>query len=338
MEVEIIFSGLCSFLNVDNKDPDIVEPSVILVQTDQCKELDCTTMHDPAEGDDKHRHMHRHGDGDDDAPTDDAVDGEADDADSGGNGDDDMRHKSHRHIPFIAFDTEQVKVDNRTGFFPVPDAPTFLYMPLDGVELKLVGDEAGYPQIDPSYASVVKKDDYWPEAKGKYNSEYVPGPGCKPKKSAVKAFLRFGKGKLSAGIKSRAAWAFLDGSEVKLCGLYAEEVIYSGFKHHDGQVVIELRDLETDCIIRTLHFSSARRGCMVTLFIGNHTIEDMDNAVRREPFDAFISPDAGTHWAFLNQICGYGAGPLPKPLAIPYPKRRAVGGGGPTGGPCGPHG
>src|SRR3954454_18718393 len=98
MEVEIIFSGLCSFLNIPDEDGNIddkiVGPSVILVQTDKCGAIDCATMHDPDKDDDQGRRMHDHHD-DGDAARDVDIEGEADTA---GNGGGDI-HKSHRHIP-----------------------------------------------------------------------------------------------------------------------------------------------------------------------------------------------------------------------------------------------
>src|SRR5947209_7418355 len=108
MKVEIKFSGLCMFLNLEGKDPNIVGPSVILVQSD-------------------HGYEPRIG------PPD---------------------HREHRHIPFIAFNTEKVKVDNATGFLPVgygDESTSYLFMPLDGVELSIETDPPGKPYVSRNY-------------------------------------------------------------------------------------------------------------------------------------------------------------------------------------------
>ncbi len=330
MEAELIISGLCSFINIRDEDKKVIGPSVILVQTDNCGAPDCSTMHD-----DSHNGAGGRMVGRGEMASNDAIDHEASKAGTA-NG-----HRSHNHIPFIAYNADEVDVNNGCGFSPVPGAPNFRFMPLDGVEMTIEG-EATKIEIDESYdRCVAQKESYWPDESNEYNPAYVPKRGSRPLKSAVKAWLPLHGGKLAAGNMSRCAWAFLAGSNVTQCGLYAEEVVYKDFPHHAQRVDIKLNDLKDESLVRTLSFVPKKtNGDKVSLFLGNHVEADMASAVRREQFDVFDSTVAGTHWVFLNQIAASpGPGPLPKPLPIPFPGTvPGVGGGSGTGGPCGPGG
>ena len=67
------------------------------------------------------------------------------------------------HVAYLAFDSTKVRVDSASGFMRVPQALQFLYLPLNGVEIAIGGLLPGLPLAGPSYAKVVRKDDYWPE-------------------------------------------------------------------------------------------------------------------------------------------------------------------------------
>ena len=330
MEAELIISGLCSFINVRDKDKEVIGPSVILVQTDNCGAPDCSTKHDPASHNGEGGHVPS------EYASNEAINNEASNAGIG-NG----QHRSHYHIPYIAYNADEVDVNNGTGFSLVPGAPNFRYMLLDGVQLTIEG-KACKMEVDDSYDRyVVQKEQYWPNAPKGYNPSYVPKRGERPDKSAVKAWLPLRGGKLAAGNLSRCAWAFLDGSTVTLCGLYAEEVVYKDFPRHAHSVDIKLNDLQDDSEVRTLSFTPKKtNGDRVSLFLGNHVETDMASAMRREQFGNFDPAVSGTHWVFLNQIAASpGPGPLPKPLPIPLPGTILGSGGGiGTGGPCGPGG
>lgn len=330
MEAELIISGLCSFINIRDEDRKVIGPSVILVQTENCGAPDCNTMHtdsyDRAGG-----HMIVRGG----LTSNDAINKEA--ANAG------MAHRSHNHIPYIAYNADEVDVNNGTGFLAVPDAPNFRFMLLDGVQMTIEGKPAAKVEIDESYdRCVVQKDHYWPDGPKEYNPAYVPKRGDRPDKSAVKAWFPLNGGKLAAGNMSRCAWAFLDGSNITLCGRYAEEVVYKDFPHHPGSVDIKLHDLkDKNVVVRTLSFVLKKtNGDKVSLFLGNHVEADMASAMRRQQYDVFDPAVSGTHWVFLNQIAASpGPGPLPKPLPIPFPSAiSGLGGGTGTGGPCGPGG
>lgn len=106
MDVEIVFTGLCSFLNVNGQNLTMTEPSVILVRTDDHTRHDMLDMH-PASV------LSGNSISGASAPAADAVAG----AVPPGAG-------SHEHIPYIAFDiTNATLVDDATGKEPVDLAP-----------------------------------------------------------------------------------------------------------------------------------------------------------------------------------------------------------------------
>jgi hypothetical protein len=327
MQVEIIISGLATFLNIRDLDKKLTEPSVILVQTDDG-------------GGHLHHEAEAHPNGDH------AMSGMEHPTMTGTTptptqpGPPPPPPEDHRHIPFIAFDTTKVKVDNLTGFLPVPKAIAHMYMPLGGVELTIENDPAGNTRVDSSYERVAQTDDYWPAAKGHFNPDYVPPRGYRPKKRAVKAFLRFGSGEIAAGNLAKAAWVFFDGNEITRCGVFAEEVVYRDFPHSGDDIVITMTDLETRQFVHKVRFSPLSPNQeTLTLAIGNHVAGDLDSAMRRQQATSFKSTMAGSHFAFLNQIASKpGPGPLPKPISVPQQPGSIVGGGTSQGGPCGPTG
>jgi hypothetical protein len=260
------------------------------------------------------------------------------------------------HIPFIAFNTATVTVvDVATGqepaeMTPVNGAPASKFLRLAGaaplptaVLIEIVGDTPGLPTVDVSYANVVRKDDYWPQAKDEWNRDFVPAPGVngKPSSSGVVAFLRFGKGRISADRICPFRWHFdIPGGGVHE-GNFAEEVVYSGFTHPDNHVDITLKDLDTEQVVRTLRFSPVVADQKVTIFIGNNVEEDMSNSVHRlSPRIIDTTGKSGHHFAFLNRVASLKTpGPTPTVFAMPHlPATPIPGtGSGSVGGACGPN-
>lgn len=302
MEAEIIFSGLCSFLNVRDVNPTMPEPSVILVRTNG---VDVGTR---------------------------SVDDEF--------AFEQLETVADEHIPYIAFKTADVDVDVLEGgalFEDVPRAEGFQFLRLDGVELKIENDPPGQPVVDRTYDRVVKKDDYWPEASNVWNRDFVPERTMKPKKTVVVGFMRFGTGKIAAGKMARVEWSFARPGMEPHRGRFAEEVIYSGFPHSGESVVVHLTDLETGELQTTLRFSAkAASAAKLTLFVGNNDVGDIDNAVQRR-----IPPHVpdNDHFLFLNQVALLDdEGPVPTVVrpAVFTPIRSDLAGGH-SSGPCGPN-
>jgi hypothetical protein len=254
-------------------------------------------------------------------------------------------HHHEPHIAFLAFRKADVQVDDPAGFQDVLPTGEYSYVALDGKELVIEGNLPGVPSVDPSYGNVVRKDDYWPEARDDWNRDYVPARGGRPKKSAVKAYLRFGAGLISADRISAVEWEFpmLNGGVHR--GHFAEEVIYSGFSHSPETVEITLVDLpdgrgdgdERRAASRTLRFSqrpgaTARR---LTLFVGNLMARDMEVAVRRQ-VTTRLSTTTGDHFKYLNRVAARRQGDGPLPVGKNPPDDGAALGGGQSGGICGP--
>lgn len=294
MDVEIVFTGLCSFLNVRNSNKLMPEPSVILVQTK----------------------THPEGD-----------------AHAGHNG------KDHVHIPYLAFDKFRAQVNSPELFNEsVPQTlDQFIFMRLNGFEVKVDGIPDGALNVDPNYddpvKGVVRRDDYWPEAIDKFDETYVPKKGAQPKKSAVETFMRFGSGNIAAGSRAKVDWIFpkLDGTEFK--GKFPEEVIYR-FSIPGDELVVRLVDLEEPQQLQhELRFTRQPKKKKLVLHIGNNVLDDMDNAVFR------IRPDLvedGDHFKFLNLTAGILGAPKPK-LGPPPKNPKPNKGGGVRGGACGPN-
>lgn len=309
MEAEIIFSGLCSFLNVRNANPTMTEPSVILVRTEGVR-IDTRNIDKELAG------------LDDEPPTPD------------------------EHIPYIAFQTAEVNVEVLEGgalFKNVPKAPGFEFLRLDGVELKIADDPPAMPTVLDSYDLVVKKDDYWPAARNLWNRDFVPEPAQpgqpfnQPKKSAVVGFMRFGSGTIAAGKMARVEWSFPRPGQDPHRGRFAEEVVYSRAVPDQQPVVIQLTDLESGEARIKLRFSAKDPAATkLTLFVGNNDVGDIDNAVQRR-IPASV-PD-NEHFLFLNQVAAVAdEGPIPSVvrsrLFSPFSSERV---GGHSSGPCGPN-
>lgn len=247
------------------------------------------------------------------------------------------KKQADHHIAYIAFDSTKVNIDDGTGFHQVPKAKQFLYLPLDGQEISIVGVLTGTPKVDQTYLHVVRKDDYWPDAKDKFNRDYVPHKGSKPNKTAVKAWMRFGAGRITAGRISRVLWEFaIKTNGKKHIGNFAEEVVYSNFLAADAtELVIALQDLDAAAgvVPRTLRFTPVIANDLVTVIVGNNVTEDMAGAVKRIITTGWKTN--GKHFKYLNAVAdpNCGVGPIPTPK-----KTGAVGtkGGGENSGPCGP--
>lgn len=281
MDVEIVFAGLCSFLNPGGKNSTMGDPAVIAVQTP-------------------------HGNG--------------------------TEHHHEEHIAFIGFDSRKVEIDDDSPFEPHPDAPEFYYMPLDGVEISIVGHAAATPIIDSTFSRlIVRKDNYWPEAKDQWNRDYVPSAGYKPKKTAVKVYMRLGSGTLGAGRVSMVRWEFPRPGLSSYGGYFAEEAVYH-FQVGSSEVVVKLTDLESGTPAGTFRFSPAQgwQGS-VELFVANNLKGDMPGTFERRVTTA---SKQGDHFKFLNRVAdaGLGNGPIPITIGSFDPDV----GGGETSGPCGP--
>ncbi len=296
METEIVFTGLCSILNPDGKNRKMGDPAVILVQTD------------------------------------------------------DHAHPSHHaaHIAFIAFDSDKVEVTDGKGTpvtdavavpnaVPVPDGRSYVYIPIDDVEIVIENNpHEPVTKVENTYRDrVAHRDEYWPEKTGSFDPDFVPLEGDRPNKmkKAVKAWMRFGAGTLSASRISLVAWRFVtDTGKVKE-EFFAEEVIYSGFPHSREALVIKLMDLATGKTeARELRFSlkPASKTEALTLIVGNLMEDDMARAVRRMPTADVRDPDAD-HFKFLNRVAGGGDGPKVKVITL----AKFLGGAG-SGSACGP--
>jgi hypothetical protein len=242
--------------------------------------------------------------------------------------------KSDHHVTYLAFDSTKVQVDSPSGFLRVPKALQYLYLPLNGEEIAIAGLLPGYPVADPSYAKLVRKDDYWPEAKDDWNRDYVPPIGHKPKKTAAKAWMRFGKGTIGADRISLAGWEFTKNDGTLYTGNFAEEVVYSDFLAAAAtDVVIEIQDLDAAASTRPriLRFTPISPNTDVTLIVGNNIEIDMAGSVKRIVTE---NSKPGDHFKFMNAV----ADPVHKNGPIPAVKNPPGGtaGGGENSGPCGP--
>jgi len=313
MDVEIVFSGLCSFLNVYDNNPTMGEPGVILIRADR-------HHHDngePAEHDHDHGEPEEH-------------DHEASGEPGGG-----VINSEDIHIPFIAFDTGFTQVNDPTGFTAVDDRPEFVFMTLDGEEISIEGHQPAVPQVNDSFEQVLRKDDYWPEAKNQWNRDLVPERGQKPKASAVAAFMRFGSGLITAQRLSSEFWSFSKPGLSAHVGRFAEEVSYSGFPLSDNdELRITLTHLETGTV-RTLVFSSIDPEAEVlTIFIGNNTDDGMDEALDRQPSKP-DEPRHGRHVSILDRVANPDLGTSNRE-AKPVPPLLGFRKGGGGSGYCGP--
>jgi hypothetical protein len=298
MQVEVIFTGLCSLLNVrDNHGDEMVEPSVILVRTD--------------------------------VPTDPGTPGP--DYEDPGPGD-------HTHIAFLAFSPKELTVDTPGDFKPVPEGPPFLYVPLHGVVIAIKGVQDGPPTVLASYDTIAKKDDYWPDAKNQWNRGYVPRKRGMPSKDCVDAFFRFGKGYVGGGRLCPFEWRFKDPKDRYYTNQFAEEAIYTFDRADGEIVVrlADLADRNTFREYRFFPVldGNGKPPNFHTFFLGNNMKEDMGKAVLRKGADKMVD---GDHFRFLNNVAASVGGPFPsKGPRITKPTSPSGGGGG-TSGACGPH-
>jgi hypothetical protein len=240
----------------------------------------------------------------------------------------------HDHIGFLAFDATYIEFTGPLQAVSVPGTQYF-YFPIDGWELKIEGLTPGKPKpdCDNTFRDLVAhRDEYWPEALDDFDRDVVPEPTKRPKKTGVKAWMLFGEGLLTASRVSKVPWRFTTSGGMTLQRNFAEEVVYR-FTVSGDAVVIQLRDLEDEMKLGaklTFKLKASSSGQPLTLMLGNSTQEVLLNTLDREVTQHIKHPYS-THFAFLNQTAKLKEGPIP--VAI-NPKEN--GGGGGSGGVCGP--
>ena len=244
-------------------------------------------------------------------------------------------HHGPEHIAFLAYDSDFVEFTGVPTAIAVPGTTSFFYFPVDGWELVIDGLTAGTPAptADHSFRdSVAHRDEYWPEASGSFDRAFVPEPGNRPLKNAVKAWMRFGEGTIGASRVSKAAWRFTNANGMSLQRHFAEEVVYS-FSVPGDAVVIQLYDLEsrTDGEKLTFKLKDTSSGGRLSLALGNNMEIDLPQALFREVTERVEHPYS-THFGFLNQTAEVKDGPIPTAINPPS----SSGGGGGSGGACGP--
>lgn len=289
-ETRIIFQGLCGFLNVSGQNDTMGEPAVIGIRADG----------------------HDH---------------------SGHSGHDGV---DHRHVAYIAIDTSKASVSDPDGlkpkgFKPVPSAGRFSMLEINeidgvkGVELVIDGDPPAQPNVDPSYDElVVRKDDYWSDAKDQWNRAMVPEKGNKPSKDAVAFYMKFGSGTIVPGAQLDREWAFKVNDQVNgevHQKKFAREVWYTRFATaEDGSFTLIIKSLESGEEIRRLIFSPRTGFTRATVFIGSNTPNDLDSAMFRH--NTKVSHQNGQpvtraeHFAILNQVADPALGPGPIPELV----------------------
>lgn len=243
----------------------------------------------------------------------------------------------HDHIGFLAYDTKEVELTISGSLPPmaiaVPNS-SFSYVPLDGYELVINGNPPDVPKPtdDHSFRDLVAhRDEYWPEASGDFDRAIVPEPGSRPQN--VRAWMRFGKGKIGASRVSKVPWRFTNSSGLTLQRHFAEEVVYSEFPYSGDGLTIRLLDLESEKEKAALTFKLKNSSLdkPLTLMIGNSTAIDLLNTLEHQVTERVDHPYS-THWAFLNYTSTLKDGPIP--IAINPPDDGNGGGG--SGGACGP--
>ncbi|MBV9493008.1 MAG: hypothetical protein JOZ54_02095 [Acidobacteria bacterium] len=316
MKVEVVFTGLCSFLNVrDNHGDDMVEPSIILVRTDV--DVDAGTPgpgyvegrnpEDP-EGTPVLQHDHD-------------------------------EEEDHAHTPFIAFSGNRMTT-TFPEFEPIAETGFLMYSIPPGKEIAIAGVAAGKPVVVQSYDTIAKKDHYWPAAQNHWNRDYVPVKGERPDPHCVAAFMRFGKGFIGAGRLCPLEWTFQDSIGRTLTNQFAEEGIYT-FDQPPGDIVITLTNLEgapdpIEIRLTPIPPPDNRPLSDQTIFIGNNMEDDIERAVLRAAADNYRD---GDHFRFLNAVSYMPTGPFPafgRRVNRSRPSA-ASGGSGSTSGACGPH-
>jgi hypothetical protein len=298
MELEIVISGVCSLVNLDNQDETVIGPSVILLNANPA------TIPIPPHGQQGHFH----------------VEGDLD------------------HIPYLAFDARRVAVKYSKGFNPVPHAPEYKFLRLHGTEIVVAHHRVGVPIIDSTYANIISNDLYWPEAKGYWNHAVVARRGERPSKWAVSSMMRFGNGRISGGRLCPYKWKFTTTRGKTISRHFAEEAIYTLEETERHVFTVILRDLENPRReIRTMEFRPHQAGAKVTLFLGNNIKADMASSVRRRrpkpdtgPSHHFLYFNSVVDPALVP------VPPPPTAVAVPANCGSFVGGGGVDGGISGP--
>jgi hypothetical protein len=259
----------------------------------------------------------------------------------------------HFHVAYIAFDASKASVDDHAGFSTVPQAIRFEMLALNelngvkGLEVLIDGNPAATPTVNPSYDELVaSKDEYWPDAKDKWNSDFVPAGGGKPKASRVAFYMPFGLGTIESGAQQDREWAFRikggvkNGEEYK--GKFAREVHYSDFPHSGNGITVIFNSLDTGAEVKRLTFTPRVGFTRVTLMVGSNTPNDLDSAMFRHNTKAKMKPEQtvvrAEHFAMLNQVAdpALGAGPIPEAVGGVEPGPLDGPGGGFQDGFCGP--
>jgi hypothetical protein len=262
MNVEIVFTGLCSILNPRGNNTTMGDPAVIAVQT----------------------------------PGDDEM-GDMPDMDHG----DDMGH-DHHHVAFIGYDSQYVDCDQRGGSKPAPEYPPGRYFDIsESVEMFIDGHAPGQPTVLQSYRDVVRKDDYWPAAANRWNREYVPARGDKPTAKAVKAYYRFGSGLLGAGRVSLVEWQFSAvrghyAEEAFYVFSQSGETLNVLFRRLGDRD--DARPIMTFRFSLTKQAQDERRP--LTVVIGNNMESDIGNAIERVRTE--IVTRQSDHFKYLNRV------------------------------------
>lgn len=363
MDVEIVFSGICAFNNVKGTNTRMgTDPSVTLVRTDRpirgnvisespTEEVPFFGVTSAAVTDaiDRTRNRKR-----------DTIDDEVFEISSKrqaikrnrrsrvkteGPSTSDESSTAHLvakpkvHVPYLAFDTTHLSVNDLDGFVEIENAKSFKMLPLNGVEIVIQRESAGKPRVDESYDLVLKRDDYWPEVKDlDWNRELVPLAGKQPTKAAAVGFMRFGGGVIASGRLAPKAWRFVSPTGKVHIGVFPVEVIYSDFSEGKDTITIELRDIESRALIRDpLVFTAKKNRTLMRLFVGNNDPDDIDIAVRQSRLEDMGETE---DFVFLNMVADEDptVGPIPT-IVDPNPGpvnvlRQPVGS--LSSGPCGP--
>lgn len=287
-ELEIVFPGLCSFINMRNCNGTLPPPCVVLPQTP------------------------------------DAM----------------------KHIPFIAFGKADVRVEKLRGsanFTDVEFAPDFSYLPLNGVDIRLLEDLRGFPRVLRSYELIAHKDDYWPEAKNCWDERYFPGEDGRPDEHVVAAFMPIGGGTIAAERLTDFEWEFRNEDGLPTTREhYAQEVIYRiyPFRHENITLVLTRFDRSAKEPDVFRFYSQRKNVKKIKLWIGN------SDSIHRALLRISGVPRKAIHFEHLNYIASLGRkGPIPCPV-VPWnlfqgPNLSNIDdppGGGSDTGYCGPNG
>ena len=299
VNVEIVFVGLCSFLNTEDKNDTMPEPSVILVRTPEDK-----------------AHLHSACCAGSDAESVEHTAFIAYNSNEAWVSDPSGFYQVDPQRPFFYYALDGVEVRIKDNPIETPDDK---------------------PSVDESYHFVAKKDDYWPEVKNQWDRLYVPERGDYPDSGKVAAFMKFGKGRVYAQNRTRHRWAFRDVyGTLRLIGHFLREVVYTDFPHTEEKLAIALYSLDDQNLVHEFYFKALDDRPTIRLWIGNLMKSDLLGGLTgaREKANA----NAGAHFAFLNAVAGYGLeqGPIPIPIEEKDDDENANDGGAGETGYCGP--